>query len=119
MAVPAPQVKFTIQYIRRENPTADLYTAIKLGLTSTPKQLPSLLLWDAEGHQKFESITKSQSYYGTRADQDIMIENMNQLCDMIGDDGILLELGSGYVVSLLVTNILLRNLDCLSEKPNR
>jgi hypothetical protein len=100
MTIPAPQTKVTLQDIRPVIPTEDLYMAIKCGLTSTPKQLPSLLLWDAEGHKLFQGVTNSRSYYGTRADQDIMVENLNQLCDMIGDDGILLELGSGYVVTL-------------------
>jgi L-histidine N-alpha-methyltransferase len=95
MAPLVPQPKFILQDIRSGTAPVDLYTAIKTGLTSTPKQLPSLLLWDADGHKLFESITKSESYYGTRADQDVMVEHMNQLCDMIGDDGILLELGCG------------------------
>jgi uncharacterized SAM-dependent methyltransferase len=99
MAPLVPQTRFTLQYIRPATPPEDLYTAIKSGLTATPKQLPSLLLWDADGHKLFERITKSTSYYGTRADQDIMVEHMDRLCDMIGEDGILLELGSGYVLA--------------------
>jgi uncharacterized SAM-dependent methyltransferase len=98
MTVPEPQNRYTLQDIRPVTPPEDLYRAIKSGLTATPKQLPSLLLWDADGHKLFERITKSTSYYGTRADQDIMVEHMDQLCDMLGEDGILLELGSGYVV---------------------
>lgn len=90
--------EITIQDICSEKLSTDLVVAIKKGLISTLKHLPSLLLWDTAGHTFFQKITESSSYYGTRADQEIMVSNMSRLCDMIGDDGILLELGSGYEV---------------------
>lgn len=68
---------------------------ISEGLISTPKTLPNILLWDERGHQLFEAITKSEDYYGTNADKEILVENLQSLCDMIADDGILIELGSG------------------------
>lgn len=96
MTIQNPNSEITIEDICSEKTSTDLVVAIKEGLLSTPKQLPSLLLWDTSGHQFFQKITESPSYYGTRADREIMVSNMSRLCDMLGNDGILLELGSGY-----------------------
>ena len=91
------QPPISITDIRRSNQTEDLIADIQQGLASQPRTLPSLLLWDAEGHKAFKRITQGHSYYGTHADRDIMTQNVTRLCEMIGYDGILLELGSGYV----------------------
>lgn len=80
----------------------ELRERISENLTSTPKCLPSLLLWDEQGHQLFEAITKSKGYYGATADKDILVENLESVCDMIDDDGIMIELGPESVFSLTV-----------------
>lgn len=95
MAIPGAKKNYDITEIRNPFQKDDLRKRISKGLAATPKSLPSLLLWDERGHQLFEAITKSKDYYGTTADKEILVENLELVCDMIADDGILIELGSG------------------------
>lgn len=89
-------MEISITDIQQTQVAATLLAGIEQGLTSSPKTLPSLLLWDEKGHELFKKITESQSYYGTGADGDIAVQHMDQLCDLVGTKGILIELGSGY-----------------------
>ena len=83
--------------IRRGVRQEDLFTATVRGLRSTPKWLPSLLLWDEKGLQLFETITKSPYYYGTKAECEILQSRVDEIVRSVGNDGILIDLGSGYV----------------------
>lgn len=95
MAIPSAKKGYYISDLGEPFQTDGLRKRISEGLTSTPKSLPSLLLWDERGHQLFEAITKSKDYYGTIADKEILFEKLELVCDMIADGGILIELGSG------------------------
>jgi uncharacterized SAM-dependent methyltransferase len=95
MASPSNKYSYSITEIGSPLRREDLAASIEEGLTSVPKQFPSLLLWDQQGHQLFEAITTSKDYYGTTADKEIMADNLKAICDMVGDNGILIELGSG------------------------
>ncbi|KAK8140404.1 FAD dependent oxidoreductase [Apiospora sp. TS-2023a] len=67
------------------------------GLTAEPKTLPSVLLWDDSGHELFREITKSQFYCGPQADSEIVNGRLREICDYLGDDGVLVELGAGSI----------------------
>lgn len=97
MAFSSVRKDYCITDLRNPFQTDGLGKRIGESLTSSPKSLPSLLLWDERGHQLFEAITKSKDYYGTAADKEILFGNIESVCDMIGDGGYLLELGSGSV----------------------
>lgn len=106
MVISSARKDYNITDLGNPFQTDELRERISESLTSTPKCLPSLLLWDERGHQLFEAITKSKDYYGTAADKDILVDNLKSVCDMIGDDGILIELGSGSVFSLTVAPLM-------------
>ncbi|PSN61239.1 hypothetical protein BS50DRAFT_681043 [Corynespora cassiicola Philippines] len=74
-----------------------LRSAIFAGLNSVPKTLPSILLWDDAGHDLFKQITKSPSYCGPQADHDIMKDKIDKICQFLGNDGVLIELGAGSI----------------------
>lgn len=76
----------------------DFVAQIELGLQCTPKKLPELLLWDERGHHLFTKIMQSEHYPGTRADGEILAEHVEELVDMLGTGGTLVELGAGYAI---------------------
>ncbi|KAL6892171.1 histidine-specific methyltransferase [Trichoderma evansii] len=77
---------------------------ISQGLRSTPRSLPSLLLWDSIGLDLYEKITESPDYYLTRIEADVIRNNVDAIVQSIGANGVILELGSG---SLSKTSIIL------------
>ncbi|KAK1242903.1 LOW QUALITY PROTEIN: hypothetical protein MKX08_005715 [Trichoderma sp. CBMAI-0020] len=77
---------------------------ISQGLKSSPRSLPSLLLWDSVGLDLYEKITESPEYYLTRVEADVIRNNVDAIVQLIGANGVILELGSG---SLAKTSIIL------------
>ncbi|EHK46016.1 uncharacterized protein TrAtP1_013106 [Trichoderma atroviride] len=82
----------------------DILQLISQGLKSSPRSLPSLLLWDAVGLNLYEKITESPDYYLTRVEADVIRNNVDAIVQSIGANGVILELGSG---SLAKTSIIL------------
>lgn len=84
---------------------------IKDGLGQSSKKLPSKLFYDEEGSRLFEQITMLEEYYLTRAEIEILEDNIEEIADAIGSDVMLVELGSG---SSKKTRLLLGHLSNLS-----
>ena len=82
------------------------------GLIQNPKRLPTKLLYDEKGSQLFDRICELKEYYPTRTELKILEDNINEIVDSIGEESLLLELGSG---SSLKTRLLLDNLPKLSS----
>lgn len=76
----------------------EIQQLIGQGLRSTPRSLPSLLLWDSVGLDLYEEITDSPDYYLTRVEADVIRNNVDAIVQSIGVNGVILELGSGYVL---------------------
>lgn len=76
----------------------DIQQLISQGLGSSPRSLPSLLLWDSVGLDLYEKITESPDYYLTRVEADVIRNNVDAIVQSIGANGVILELGSGYVL---------------------
>lgn len=81
------------------------------GLGETPKRLPTKLFYDEMGSQLFDQICELDEYYPTRTELKILEENIDEIVASIGEEGMLLELGSG---SSLKTRLLLDYLPNLS-----
>jgi uncharacterized SAM-dependent methyltransferase len=64
-------------------------------LGRNPRSLPSTLLWDDVGLDIYEQITQSPDYYLTRAESEIIRDNVQAIVAAIGANGIILEMGSG------------------------
>lgn len=82
------------------------------GLTSTPKQLPPKLFYDAEGSRLFEEITRTPEYYPTRTERAILEEYAGEIIRVTGSNLTLVELGAGsaYKTRVLIRAILRRQL---------
>jgi uncharacterized SAM-dependent methyltransferase len=82
----------------RDSDNNDIQQLINQGLRSSPRSLPSLLLWDSVGLELYEKITESPDYYLTRVEADVIRNNVDAIVQSIGPNGVILELGSGYVL---------------------
>lgn len=69
--------------------------AVIEGLTRRPRSLPCRFLYDAEGSDLFEQITRLPEYYPTRTEIGLLEENAVQIASLIGPGAALIELGSG------------------------
>lgn len=65
------------------------------GLAKTPKQLPCKYFYDQRGSQLFDQICELASYYPTRTEAGIMVDNAEAIGQRIGTQAVLVEYGSG------------------------
>ncbi len=82
-----------------------------LGLKKKPKQLPCKLFYDKKGSELFERICRLPEYYLTRAELEIMSKNIEDISSFVGNNCLLVELGSG---SSIKTRLLIDNLSQLA-----
>lgn len=78
------------------NPT--IFTAIKAGLSSVPKRLPSWLFYDEIGDKIFQAIMSMPEYYLTACEFDIFRSQKDRILkhvDNYGSSFKLVELGAG------------------------
>ncbi|MGD2136061.1 MAG: L-histidine N(alpha)-methyltransferase [Gemmatimonadales bacterium] len=71
--------------------------AVAVGLSDTPRWLPSRYLYDARGSALFEEITKQPEYYLTRTEAGILEHAVPEIAAATGAVS-LIELGSGYSI---------------------
>ena len=67
---------------------------VRLGLTSSPKQLPPVYFYDERGSRLFDEITRLEEYYPTRSERSILDRNAAEIAALAGADT-LVELGAG------------------------
>ena len=73
----------------------DFADAVRTGLTTSPKSLPSRFFYDEKGSQLFEQICELPEYYLTRAEREILRERSREISAMFTEPINLVELGSG------------------------
>jgi L-histidine N-alpha-methyltransferase len=66
----------------------------RLGLTSTPKDIPPKWFYDDRGSALFDEITRLPEYYPTRCERAILVARASEIVAAAGADT-LVELGSG------------------------
>ena len=74
---------------------ADFKSEVLSGLARSPRKLSPRFFYDHHGSQLFEAITELPEYYPTRAEISILEEHGETIADFLGQDCLLLELGSG------------------------
>lgn len=65
------------------------------GLRKSQKSLPSKYFYDERGSRLFEQITELKEYYLARAELSIIQNNLVVIAQHIGEEKVLVELGSG------------------------
>jgi dimethylhistidine N-methyltransferase len=90
-----------------EPTTEEFLQEVIAGLEQQPKTLPTKYLYDERGSRLFDQICQLQEYYVTRTELEIMRRYGAEMADCLGDNLVLVELGSG---SSTKTRILLDHL---------
>lgn len=88
-------------------PDPAVASAVLDGLSRMPKCLPPRLLYDARGSALFEQITCLPEYYPTRTEAAILTTHADEICNRLGRNVSVGELGAGTATK---TRILLRSL---------
>ena len=64
-------------------------------LSKDKKELPCKLFYDENGSKLFEKISELEEYYLTRTEISILDENIEEIAECIGENTVIVELGSG------------------------
>ena len=65
------------------------------GLLANEKRLSSKFFYDQVGSDLFQKITELPEYYLTKAEIEILYDNLEEISDLVGEDAALIEFGSG------------------------
>jgi len=79
----------------RDGADWSLIADVLRGLRGSPKRLSPTYFYDELGSQLFEQICTVPEYYITRTETAILAANAAQIASTIGEDTLLVELGSG------------------------
>jgi len=73
----------------------DFHTDVIAGLSRQTKRLSPKFFYDELGSQLFDAITRLPEYYPTRTEIGLLHQYGEEMARMLGNDGLLFELGSG------------------------
>ncbi len=73
----------------------DIRAEVLEGLNRKPKQIPPKYFYDQRGSRLFDAITELPEYYPTRTELAILEDRGQAIADFLGDNSVLVELGSG------------------------
>lgn len=74
---------------------SDFHAEALEGLQGKPKRISPKFFYDKAGSELFDRITGLPEYYPTRTETAILEARAGEIADLIGDDGLLIEYGSG------------------------
>lgn len=80
----------------RQQPTAQsLVPSIVDGLSSNPRELPALLLWNDGGLSLFDAVLESPNYYPATREWSLLHNVVHKIAHTISSGDRLIELGAG------------------------
>ena len=100
----------TEEIISSENSGTVLNEIIR-SLSKSQKELSCKFFYDEKGSELFEQISELDEYYLTRTEISILNKNISDISRAVGEDALILELGSG---SSRKIRILLDNLKSIA-----
>lgn len=74
---------------------ADFHAEVIAGLSQPKKCLSPKFFYDQRGSQLFDAITRVPEYYPTRTEIGLLQRHGPDMAELLGNDGLLFELGSG------------------------
>ena len=98
MSQPQPQIsspRLVVHDLTKQNGHANFAHDVRVGLSSTPKNLFPKYLYDELGSRLFAAICEVPEYYLTRAEHEILSTHADDIVGTIPDCDTLIELGSG------------------------
>jgi dimethylhistidine N-methyltransferase len=75
--------------------SGEMRDEILSGLKRPQKSIASKYFYDERGSLLFEQITHLEEYYLTRAERQIMQRHIGEIADLIGENSVIIEPGSG------------------------
>jgi dimethylhistidine N-methyltransferase len=79
------------------------------GLQEPQRRLSSKYFYDKRGSELFEQICRLEEYYLTRCEMSIMTDNIEEISSVMGENCVLVELGSGSTKKIRVLLDSLKN----------
>lgn len=87
--------RLAVRFYDLHPPETDMYVEVLEGLMGMPRSLPPKYFYDRQGSELFEAITRTAEYYPTRTEVSLLERYGDEMAALIGQDGLLVELGSG------------------------
>lgn len=85
----------TVYFYDQGVETGDLSDEILVGLNKPHKTLSPKFFYDEKGSQLFTEITHQPEYYPTRTEIQLLRDHASEISELIGEDFLLIEYGSG------------------------
>ncbi|HEY9201258.1 MAG TPA: L-histidine N(alpha)-methyltransferase [Gammaproteobacteria bacterium] len=83
-------------YYYDEHPAhADFFSEVLAGLQRQPRQIPPKFFYDERGSELFDAICRTDEYYLTRTEQQLLQQHAAEIAELIGERCLLIEPGSG------------------------
>jgi len=83
-------------YYYDEHPAhADFFSEVLEGLQRQPRRIPPKFFYDERGSELFDAICRTDEYYLTRTEQQILQQHAADIAALIGERCLLIEPGSG------------------------
>jgi L-histidine Nalpha-methyltransferase len=87
--------RLTFVEVPSREPSVGFVAAVAEGLRARPRYLPTRFLYDRNGSDLFERITRLPEYYLTRSESEILSRNAGEIVASAGPEPMLVEFGSG------------------------
>ncbi|HLG17226.1 MAG TPA: L-histidine N(alpha)-methyltransferase [Blastocatellia bacterium] len=113
-----PADRFVIHRLSEEGRANTFADDVRAGLGASPKSLPPKYFYDELGSRLFEAICCLPEYYLTRAEGEILCDNVDEIAGEVAGPVRLVELGSGSAEKTrLIIEALLRRQPTLHYVP--
>lgn len=86
---------YVVSLVDLEPRTSNLLTEVLMGLSKKQKTVSPKFLYDKKGSEIFEKICEVEAYYPTRAESEIYRLYAQEMAQMIGEEALIIEPGSG------------------------
>ncbi len=91
----SPSTANSVQFYDAHPPPTDFYAEVIKGLHASPKQIPPKFFYDETGSRLFDAICDCPEYYPTRTEMLLLERHATEIRNLIGEDCLLIEPGSG------------------------
>lgn len=88
-------LKSPVEFLDLEPRNTNMLKEVLVGLSKSQKTIPPKFLYDKKGSEIFEQICNLPEYYPTRAETEIMKKYSREMAEMIGENALIIEPGSG------------------------
>lgn len=88
-------LKSPAELIDFEPNSSNMLKEVLVGLSKSQKTIPPKFLYDKKGSEIFEKICELPEYYPTRAETEILKTYAREMAEIIGENALVIEPGSG------------------------